>query len=169
MFCIFLFFKPRTGALEAWPLPLHAPGRPSWKAHPFPEPGRPLWVPACCEPSPADLGRLPGGDVGAAERGGRPSQPPFPSRLDRTFLVLLRIIAADTQRGAPAARWPPSVGLAHTHTHWVAALFDTSRRSPRLAAWAVGGWQVGRGPSGLHPLVQVWPVLWLSPYRPAAL
>lgn len=81
-------------------------------------------------------------------------------------MVLLGVIAADTQRGAPAVRSPRSSGPAHTHTHWAAALFTTTPLVTQTchmggAGTAAPDWDL----QGFPMFVQVWPLLRFSRLR----
>lgn len=79
-----------------------------------------------------------------------------PAQLSHPYLtglsqVLLGVIAADTQRGAPAVRAPEYCGLTYTYTHLVAVLFTTTPLVIQTRHTAATGYQA------FQQFVQVWP------------
>lgn len=70
-------------------------------------------------------------------------------------------MAADTQRGAPEVHGRRSSGLAHTHTHCVAALFTTTPLVTQTCHMGGEG-TVGTGCQASATLAQVWSLFWLS-------
>lgn len=125
MFVLCFVFKPPIEPLKASPWPSQNPNAPFLESAPLPWRAlRPTLGTRFCERVSADgVASSFYGNARVAGLGGRLSRPALPSLLDRTFSGSPGVIAADTQRGAPAVRAPRSSGLAYIHTHWMAVLF----------------------------------------------